>query len=427
MKILGIKREIKNKWEARVPINPQSVKCLVDEGYKVIVQPSDIRVYPDVDYKQAGAQISMDLSNANLILGVKEIKATELIAGVPHLFFSHTIKGQDYNMPLLKKILNDEITLFDYEKIVDEHDKRLVFFGRFAGNGGMVETLYAMGQRYFQEFGITTPLSQVKRAYEYTDIPDAVKQLKVIGEQIKNQGIPHELAPLVIFLTGYGNVAKGCLDILTALPIEHIQPADLASIADNPRRDCIYLVQFKENQMSKRTDGTAFDLHDYFTNGQAYESKMTDYFQYCSAYVNAIYWTEDYPVFLGDAELAKMPKTAVVGDITCDINGSVTATTMSTPIDEPVFIYNPQTQTQVNGFVGKGIADMAIDNLPCEFAKEASDSFSRTLMPFIRDMLNNDYTKPISESTLPAAMSKSVIAHHGKLEKDFEYLYEYLK
>ena len=147
--------------------------------------------------------------------------------------------------------------------------------------------------------------------------------------------------------------------------------------------------------------------------------------------MNAIYWTPECPVFLPNSYLKNIQemqsKLVIIGDITCDIEGSVQATKKSTWPDNPVFIFNAETDKITDGYEGEGFAVMAVDNLPCEFPKEASDTFSNSLMPFMENMLLNDYSKSIQESNLPAEIKKACITHHGKLEPDFRYLEEYLK
>ncbi|RLC49762.1 MAG: hypothetical protein DRZ79_05435 [Candidatus Cloacimonadota bacterium] len=431
MKTLGIRKETKNKWERRVPLNPEAVKNLIEKGFKVIVQPSEIRIYKDEDYEKAGAIISENLANCDLILGVKEVPVNEVEPGIPHLFFSHTIKGQDYNMPLLQKFLETKTTLIDYEKIVDANGRRLVFFGKFAGNAGMVDTLYGLGQRLFQEFGIKTPFLKVKQSYQYESVADAVEHLKKIGKEIEENGLPEEITPLNIFLLGYGHVSKGCQEILAALPIVEIDPDELENHQKNYANNKIYLSIFKEKHLVERKDGSPFDLQHYFRHCSEYKSKFDKYLPYCSVYMNAIYWDPNCPVFLTKEKLAEMqknnPKLIIIGDITCDINGSVQATVKATEPDNPIYIFNALTGEIKDGFVGEGFADMAVDNLPCEFSKEASDYFSDSLMPFMEKMLLNDYSKSIEESDLPAEIKHAVIAHQGKLRPEYEYLKEYLK
>jgi len=431
MKTLGIVKETKNKWERRVPLNPQAVHELIPKGFGVIVQPSETRIYKDEEYKATGAQLSTDLSKCDFIIGVKEIPMDDLIPGKPHLFFSHTIKGQDYNMSLLQKILDDNITLLDYEKIEDDKNRRLVFFGKFAGYAGMVDTLHGLGQRLKQQFNIDTPFLKVKHSYQYESVTDAIEQISIIGKEIDVNGLPAEITPLNIFLLGYGHVSQGCQEILKALPIEYIEPDELENQSKNYRDNKIYLSIFKEEHLVERKDDAKFDLQDYFRNNEKYQSRLEQYLQYCSVYMNAIYWTPQCPVFLPNSYLEEIqnmnPKLIIIGDITCDIEGSVQATVKETSPDNPVFVFDTINGRETDGYKGNGFAVMAVDNLPCEFPKEASDNFSKALMPFIESMLMNDYSKPIAESTLPEEIKKACIAHHGKLEDDFKYLEEFIK
>ena len=430
MKILGIAEETKNKWERRVPLNPKAVEQLVKSGYGVIIQPSKTRIYQDVEYQAVGAELSNDLSACDFILGVKEIPIDFLVENAAHMFFSHTIKGQAYNMPLLQSILDKNITLFDYEKIADEKNRRLVFFGKYAGNAGMIDTLHGLGQRLFEQFKIETPFLKIKHAYEYRSVQDAINQIKSIGKEIEENGLPEEITPLNIFLLGYGHVAQGCQEILQALLVEFIEPDKLKEHSQNYNNNKVYTTIFKEEHLVERKDGNEFSLADYFQNNSAYKSRLEQYLPYCSVYMNAIYWTPECPVFLPNSYLKKIqkenPKLLIIGDITCDIEGSVQATLKSTMPDNPVFVYDAFSGKARDGFIGEGFPVMAVDNLPCEFPKEASDTFSHSLMPFMEALLNYDYSKPVEKSSLPSELKNACITQQGKLKKDFEYLQEFL-
>jgi alpha-aminoadipic semialdehyde synthase len=210
-----------------------------------------------------------------------------------------------------------------------------------------------------------------------------------------------------------------------------IAPDELEEHSQNYENNKIYLSVFKEEHLVERKDGGDFSLHDYFINNSAYKSRLEQYLKHCSIYMNAIYWTPDCPVFLPNSYLKKIqnkdPKLIIIGDITCDIEGSVQATVKPTWPDNPVFVYNTETKKEKDGYTGEGFAIMAVDNLPCEFPKEASDTFSSSLMPFMQQILNNDYSKPINESTLPAEIKSACITHQGKLEENFRYLKEFIK
>ena len=430
MKTLGIIKETKNKWERRVSLNPEAVGQLIKKGFKVKVQSSPIRIYKDDEYKAVGAEIVEELDNCDLIIGVKEIPIDKVQAGIPHLFFSHTIKGQDYNMPLLQKFLDTKTTLLDYERIVDEKGRRLVFFGKFAGNAGMVDSLWGIGQRLKEEYGLDTPFLKIKHSYEYDSLEQDLIEIKKIGDEIKENGLPKEILPFNIFVLGYGHVAQGMLEVLQSLPIKMVEPDEFKALEDNHDAGTVYVGVFKEEHLVQRKDGSAFVLQDYFTNHTLYESRMQQYLPYCSVYMNGIYWEPDCPVFLSREDMKKLQgpkqKMVMIGDVTCDINGSVEATVKGTWPDNPIFVYNAETGKIVDGVKGPGFPDCAVDNLPCEFSKESSDFFSSSLMPFMEAILTNDYSKPIPQSNLPHEMKKAVIAHLGKLEEEYKYIEEYL-
>jgi alpha-aminoadipic semialdehyde synthase len=430
MKILGICREVKNKWERRVPLNPEAVKKLVDMGIRVQVEPSKIRIYNDLDYLNAGAELKDDLSECDLVVGVKEIPPDKIIPGKSHLFFSHTIKGQDYNMPLLKKFLDTKTTLIDYERIVDKEGRRLIFFGDFAGKAGIIEGLRGFGIRLKKQYSLDNPFLRIKSAFQYSSFSEALDHLREIGDFIKKKGMKAEIVPLNIFLLGYGNVSKGVQEVLSVLPVNKIAPRNIS--AQKPDPYSINLTVFKERDLVVRKDGGPFDLQDYFQNGHQYESKLEGLLSECSIYVNAIYWREGYPVFLSNRNLSSLynkkdSRLQMICDITCDIKGSVEATVKATKPDNPCYIYNPQTSRIVDGLSGDGFPICAVDNLPCEFPRESSDSFSKALGPLVRNILEADLSQGLSESKLSDELKGAVITHQGNLEPGYEYLKKFLK
>lgn len=270
----------------------------------------------------------------------------------------------------------------------------------------------------------------MKQSYQYDSLQQCLAELKEIGKEIEKDGLPAEICPFNIYLLGYGNVSKGCQEILANFPITKIAPESLADLEINHKSNQIYLSIFQEKHLVERRDGSPFKLSDYFINGKEYKSQMEQYLPYCSIYMSGIYWAPGYPIFLKNRQLDKLPdkqpKLVMIGDITCDIEGSIEATRKVTMPDNPVFIYNPATDELTDGFKGKGFAVCAIDNLPCEFPREASDFFSSALETFVPAMLDNNFGKPIVDSSLPKEMQPAVIAHLGKLEKKYQYLNKYL-
>jgi len=224
---IGIRREDKNQWEGRAPLIPVDIEALQKyHGLEFVVQPSQIRAIPEHLYELSGAQVQEDLSACPLILAVKEIPPDFFEPEKTYLFFSHTIKGQTQNMPILQRMMELKDTLIDYERIIDSHGRRLVFFGRFAGIAGMIDTLWIYGQRLAWE-GVQTPFSHLNQALHYAHLDDVKRVMKRIATQIRRQGLPESITPLVIGIAGYGHVSAGAQEIIDLLPHQEIEPKKL--------------------------------------------------------------------------------------------------------------------------------------------------------------------------------------------------------
>jgi len=429
--ILGIRREDKNKWERRVPVTPEHVKELKEKyGIKTIIQPSDIRIFKDDEYRKAGAEISENLSSANVIFAVKEIPSDFFENNKTYIFFSHTIKGQDYNMPMLKKMMDYRCNLIDYEKITDEKGRRLVFFGRHAGIAGMIDTLWAFGKR-LESKNIKTPFSEIKKTIEYNGFEDAKNHIKGIGEKIKKEGLPKSISPVVVGFAGYGHVSIGAQEILDVFPVENINPNELEKIQSHHSDNLIYKVIFKEEDMVERiSTESAFELQEYYNNPTLYRSIFDNYVKNLSIVMNCIYWDERYPRLLTKEFIGKnftdSMKLQIIGDISVDINGAIEFTEKSTNPDNPVYVYNPIKDEIVDGFKEKGIAVMAVDNLPCELPKESSNSFSESLISFAPSIVKADYSVDFDNLDLPNEIKKALILYKGNLTKDYQYINNFL-
>jgi saccharopine dehydrogenase (NAD+, L-lysine forming) len=200
--ILGIRREDKNAWERRAPLMPEHVgRLIADHGVGVRVQPSTIRAFPDEAYAAVGATVAEDLTPCDVILAIKEIPVDALLAGKTYLFFSHTIKGQARNMPMLARLMELGTTLIDYEPITDDAGHRLIFFGRFAGIAGMIDTLWALGRRLESE-GLSSPFAEIRPAHRYADLDEARAAVAEAGRKIARDGLPNTLHPLVVGVSG---------------------------------------------------------------------------------------------------------------------------------------------------------------------------------------------------------------------------------
>ncbi len=432
-KSIGLRREDKNKWEKRVPIIPADVEELIEQNdLKVIVQPSNIRVFSDEEYKNLGAEIDENLSQADVIFAVKEIPVQLLKAAKTYVFFSHTIKGQPYNMGMLKKLMELKCNLIDYEKMSDNENVRLITFSPFAGMAGTIESLYAFARKKELQ-GIKTPFHTIKQAYQYDSIDKAEAAIQQIGEEISKNGISSELHPLTLGVLGYGNVAKGVQHILDLLPIRDITPEQLQEgiAVEELDNKYIYRIVFKEKDLVKRHHGE-FDLQEYYQHPEKYQPIFHQYLPEPQILLNCVYWTEAYPRFItrenlkihSDRVTAK--GLQVIGDITCDIKGAIEITRDSTKPDNACYTYFPQEEKFEDGISKEGITVMAIDNLPCEFPREASSFFSSALKGYVGAIAAEDYNVDFDELLLPKEVKKAVILLAGQLTPDYKYLEEFL-
>jgi alpha-aminoadipic semialdehyde synthase len=436
-KIIGIRREDKNKWERRVPLVPEDVKELKEKfGIKTIIQPSDLRIFPDQAYKDAGAEINEDLSKASVILAVKEIPEKLFEKDKTYVFFSHTIKGQAYNMPMLKRMIDLNCNLIDYEKIVNEKNQRLIFFGRYAGVAGMIETFHAYGQK-MKLRGFDNPFTKIKQAYEYKSLDDAEKEIEAIGKEMDESGFPVEMAPLVVGFTGYGNVSRGAQEIFDLLPHKVISGHILNEMYENFSGDYLnlYKIVFAEEDMFllKEPKEERFDLQDYYNHPEKYRSRFENFLPYLSIMVNCIYWTEDYPRLVtreyikNESIIRSNPTLKVVGDISCDIDGSVEITHKATYPDHATFTYFGNEDRFEDGTHMTGVTVMAVDNLPCEFSAEASTDFSIVLKKFIDDLVSTNFKQDTKGLKLPSPMQKALVLHRGEFTEDYRYMKEFVK
>jgi alpha-aminoadipic semialdehyde synthase len=432
-KTLGIRHEDKYPMERRAAVTPAHVEKLRELGISVVVEHSEKRVFSDDEYRNSGAVVAHNLHDADVIVGVKEIPQHHFEQGKTYLFFAHVVKGQPYNMPMLKAMMDKGCNLIDYEKIENEEGKRLIFFGRFAGLAGAINSLWSLGQR-LKVKGIDSPFSNLKQTYRYSSLAEAKAAVSAVGLQIAMHGLPEMLSPLVIGITGNGNVAKGAHEILSLLPGIELSPAQLLTVKPGELpHNVVVKVVFNEQDLSKPKNAEAtFELQHYYRNPHLYENQFEQYVPHLSVLLNCMYWDARYPRiitkdFLNKLYLQGEPKLKVIGDITCDPDGSVECTHKGTPIDDPVFVYNPFTRKYAMGFEGDGLLIMAVDILPSELPREASLSFGDALLPFLPSIVMTDFDQPLEKLNLPSAIRKALILHQGKLTPEYAYIEEYIQ
>jgi hypothetical protein len=319
--------------------------------------------------------------------------------------------------------------------VTDERGRRLIFFGRYAGLSGMVDTLWALGQRLNWE-GIPNPFSNLRQAYQYADLAEAKAAVSAIGRRIAQEGMPRSITPLICGFAGYGNVFRGADEIMGLLPVEEIEPHELAPVAQgtDPARNKLYKVVFKEEHTVEPISAQdRFELQDYYDRPEKYRSVFHDYLPYLTLLVNCIYWEPRYPRLVTKADLrrlyraAKPPVLRVIGDISCDIEGAIEATVKSTDPGDPVFVYVPIEGRAIDGVEGQGPVILAVDILPSELPRDASEYFSSVLMEYIPVIARADYSVPFEELALPPEIKQAVIVYQGELTSAYRYLERHLE
>jgi alpha-aminoadipic semialdehyde synthase len=431
---IGVRREDKSRWERRVPVTPEDAESLKEQhDIEVVVQPSPIRAFSEEEYTQAGAIVQEELSDCPVVLAVKEMPLDFFEPGKTYVFFAHVIKGQPYNMPMLQRVMDLGCTLIDYEKVTDEVGRRLIFFGWHAGVVGMVESLWALGKRLEWE-GIPNPFAQLRHTYQYDGLKEVKEAIFEAGEQIKAHGLPEEVAPLICGVAGYGHVASGVCEVLDVLPVKEIEPGEISAIAEGSdySANVIYKAVFKEEHtVEPISPQDQFELQDYYDHPEKYRGTFESYVPHLTMVMNCIYWEEKYPRLVTNEYLKQLysdgqPRLRVIGDISCDIEGAIECTVRSTKVDKPVFVYNPFTGETTNGVAGEGPVVMAVDILPSELPREASEDFSGVLREFVPSIAQADYSVPFEELALPPEIKRAVIVHKGELTPNYRYLEQYL-
>lgn len=434
--VIAIRKETKDKTQRRAPLVPEHVRHLVrNHRIKVLVEPWEQRIFSDAEYKKAGAILTRDLSEANIIFGVKEIAPQYLQPDTAYCFFSHVIKGQSYNMGMLKDILDKNISLLDYELVKDHQGKRLIFFGEYAGLAGTIDTMWALGKR-LQHEGTKNPFSHIKYATEYLRLYEARDAFLEASYQIAEKGLPRHLTPLVVGVTGTGHVTKGVLSLFDILPTVTLNPEELESFFKKGKfsNRVIYEVLFQKQHLYKRKKGNEpFNLKHFNAHPSEYTSGLERYLPYLTVLINGIYWDPRFPKLVTKKFTKKLfsgrkqPRLRVIGDITCDIEGSIEINLEETNMTNPVYVYDVRDGKIHYGVEGKGPVVLAVDKLPNELAYEASTSFGAALLPFVPMLARADFRSKRGMPALPQEFTNALIVQSGKLVKNFKYLDKHIK
>ena len=425
--IIGIRREDKNKWERRVPLVPSDTSELqIKRGMRVLVQPSSVRVYTEDEYQSMGVEVREDLGPASVIFAVKEIPIHLVLPAKTYVFFAHVAKGQPHNMPMLRRLMELGCSLVDYEKITDDQKRRLIFFGRHAGYAGIIETLHCLGQRLALS-GVATPIARVRSAFEYRDLTEAKAHITALGEELSG------VRPLIFGFSGYGNVSGGAQEVFDCLKPMEIAVADLPATSSMAGARPVKVVFREEHIVERKDRNVPFDLQEYYEHPERYRGCFERYLPHLDVLVNCIYWESRYPRLV-TREWARRnycpglsPRLKVIGDISCDIEGSIELTLRATEPDHPCYVYLPEQDSVEDGVEGNGPVIMAVDNLPCELPRESSQYFSSVLRDMVGPLVDADWRAPFEKLDLPPYLKRAVIVHQGRLTPDYQYIEQHLE
>jgi len=412
---------------------PSDVRWLIKRGLKVEVEASPTRVFSDAEYKKSGARILNRFREAGLLLGIKGPRIDTLYPGRVYMTFSHTIKGQRHNMPLLGACLEGNITLVDYEKIVDARGKRLVYFGRFAGICGLIDSLHYFGKKLEWE-GVRNPFSGIRPAYKYASLKEARKAVSGLGNKIGEEGFDKNLSPFIIGITGHGRVSAGVQEILECLNPAEIHPRDMSGFLKHERqvRRRIYKIVFLREEKFRSKNGKNFYFEEYLKNPQNFRSNMEAYLPYINMLIHTSYWDKRYPRMVTKPMIRRLSRKKafrlkLISDISCDVNGSIELTHKTTQQESPVFTYDPEKETFTDGYRSRGIAILAVDNLPSELPRDASAEFSALIRDYVYQVAAHGAREVTGHVAIPAEVRRAVITEGNDLTDNYRYMAKWLK
>ncbi|MFZ9187621.1 MAG: NAD(P)-dependent oxidoreductase [Algoriphagus sp.] len=396
---IGIIREGKIPADQRSPFTPeilQEIQKSFGDILSICVEKSDFRCFTDKEYEEKGIEVVTDISEADILFGVKEVPINQLIPEKTYFFFSHTIKKQPKNQALLQAILAKSIRLIDYELLKNPAGERVVAFGRWAGIVGAYNA--------FWTYGMKTGLFEIKRAIACRDLEDLKVELKKVV-----------LPPIKIIVTGSGRVGKGVLEILEILGIQEVEAQDFLQ---KDYEEPVFVCLSSSDYLRRKSDG-GFERSHFYANPESYESHFLPFAQVGEILIAAAYWDPRAPRLFEMAAIQSPNfSVSVIADITCDLDGSIPTTRRASTILETIYDVDRRTAEELPAF-GKqnSISVMAIDNLPCELPRESSAEFAHQIREWVIPELGKDIS-PILEN--------ATIARDGDLTLEFMYLSDYV-
>lgn len=394
----GIIRERKDPPDRRVVLSPAACQNVLSRFPKaeICIESSSIRVFSDQEYSEKGLQVVQDVESCEVLLGVKEVPIDALVPDKKYFFFSHTIKKQPYNRDLLRAILDKNIELYDHEVITNPKGQRLVAFGRYAGIVGAYNG--------FRTFGFKYDLFHLPKAETLKDQQALIAELQKIN-----------LPNIKILLTGRGRVGNGAKEMLDAMGLKKVGVDDyLKKTFQEP----VYC-QIDASEYNKRKDGVRGNKADFFKNPQEYRSNFFRFAKVTDFYIAGHFYGDGAP-YLYTREDVKHPdfKIKVVADISCDIDGPVATTLRASTIADPIYGYDPRTETETDFKKEGAIAVMAVDNLPCELPRDASNGFGEAFSKYV--------IPAFFDGDADGILQRARMTQNGKLTQRYAYLQGYV-
>ncbi|WP_101308832.1 NAD(P)-dependent oxidoreductase [Labilibaculum manganireducens] len=397
---IGVLRETKNPPDRRVAIPPVTGLQILNKypNVSIFIQPSDIRCFTDSEYREQGYFLTDDLRDCDILIGVKEVAMPTLIPNKTYLFFSHVAKKQIYNRELLRQIVKKNITLIDYEYLKDNHNKRLVAFGHWAGVVGAYKALRARGVR--------TDLFDLPPASLCEDMEEMYLHLKKIS-----------LKPIKILITGGGRVAMGAMQTLRVLNLKEVGPEEFLRESFNEPVVC----RIDPESYVERKDGRDFNLQDFYNYPEMYQSTFKPFTKVTDLFIACHYWDPKSPKFLSPEDYKEEGfNISVIADVSCDLNGPIASTLRASTIASSFYGYDRFNEEEAIPFVDKrNVTVMAVDNLPGELPRDSSIDFGEALYQNVYEALLADDPDGIIE--------RATIVKEGVLTPRFAYLQDYLE
>ncbi|HYG14693.1 MAG TPA: NAD(P)-dependent oxidoreductase [Bacteroidia bacterium] len=391
--------ERKQPPDERVAFTPTQAAELmkVFPGTEIVVESSPYRCFTDEEYEAVGIPVVKDISDADILMGIKEIPVEYLIPNKTYLFFSHTIKKQPHNRNLLREVLKQKIKLVDYETLVWENGSRILGFGRFAGIVGTYNGLLTWGQKF--------TLYELESAYKLRSY-DALKS------QVKRVTFP----PIKVALCGDGRVAHGSLELLRHAGFREVTREELLEESFNVP----VFAHLRPEDFYARKDGDVWDKSDFYVHPEEYESIFMKYAEVTDLMINAIYWNERIPRYFTKENMKSSDfRIKVIADITCDIDGSVPCTVRATTIEDPVYGWHSYYEKETEPYLPNTVDIMAVGNLPCELPMDASQEFGQSLLKYVM--------APLLMDDKDGIIKRATITENGHLTPRFHYLQDYVK